>query len=375
VRSQILFDPADVMSALADLPSVAALIPDPAEEGVESEAFPSVLRKTDRELYRWLANTHWDHLAEAVTILERVYAAGCRFGNFLTTASRVQFVSHTAELLVAEDLLHRGYSVRTIPLTSKVSPDLHVTGNGVDLAVEIYSPRELEAVDEWVRVVNDLLNFMDVPASYRSRVSTDLERGGRPGSEPNSWVIAEQLEQTQEEVLAQISCDAEEALRALRPLVESYRHPGTSLLTKVEIEEVQPASPLGPARTGSCSYPGFSGYSPAGVFKKKLDAALRKAARRQTHGLLARSRALVVYLMGTKIAEDLAHPAHLSGAEEALDRIEPKKYGLDVIAFVVRALPRGVASILTVMDDETLTVDQVEEVFGATTRRSDNDGR
>jgi antitoxin component HigA of HigAB toxin-antitoxin module len=79
--------------------------------------------------------------------------------------------------------------------------------------------------------------------------------------------------------------------------------------------------------------------------------------------------------MGTKIAEDLAHPAHLSGAEEALDRIEPKKYGLDVIAFVVRALPRGVASILTVMDDETLTVDQVEEVFGATTRRSDNDGR
>jgi hypothetical protein len=367
--AQILFDPARVSDVLAELPTVASLIPDPVEEGTESVAFPGVLRKTDRELYRWLAHTHYDHLAEVVAILERVYAAGCRFGSFLRTTSRVQFVSHTTELLVAEDLLHRGYYVRTIPLTSEVSPDLHVTGSGLDLAVEIYSPRELQAVDEWVRAVNDLLNFMDVPASYRSSVGTDVERGTPPESEPNSWVIAEQLEKTQGEVLARIRRDAEEALRALCPLVESYRHPGTPLVTKVEIDEVQGAPPEGPARMGSCSYPGFSGYSPAGVFKKKLDGALRKAARRQAEGVPARSRALVVYLMGTKIAEDLVHPAHLFGAEEALDGIEPKKYGLDVIAFVVRALPRGMASILTLMDDTTLTVDEVEAVFGATTRR------
>jgi hypothetical protein len=62
-----------------------------------------------------------------VEILERVHAAGCEFGNFLTTTSRVQFISHTAELLVAEDLLHRGYTVRTIPLTSNVRTDLQLT--------------------------------------------------------------------------------------------------------------------------------------------------------------------------------------------------------------------------------------------------------
>ena len=373
MRTQILFDPASVKKVLDDLPAVAALIPDPPEEGVDSEAFPGVLRKTDRELYRWIANTHYDHLAEVVTILERVHAAGCSFGSFLTTTSRVQFVSHTAELLIAEDLLHRGYDVSTIPLTSAVSPDLHVTGDGIDLAVEVYSPRELEALDEWIRAVNDLLNFMDVPASYRSTVETKIERGIPPSSEPNSWEIAEQLEQTQDEVLAEISRDAEDSIRKLRAFEKTYPHPDTSLLTTVEVADVELAPPLGPRREGSFSYPGFSGYSPAGVFRKKLNQALRKANRRQTHGVSARSRALVVYLMGTKVAEDLAHPAHLSGAEEALEEIEPKEYGLDVIAFLVRALPRGCASILTVMDSETLTREQVDALFGATTRRAAED--
>jgi hypothetical protein len=368
MRPQILFDPADVKKVLASLPTVAALIPDPFEEGEDSDAFSGVLRKTERELYRWIAHTHYDHLAEVVTILEQVHAAGCTFGNFLTTTSRVQFISHTAELLVAEDLLHRGFSVRTVPLTSEVSPDLHVTGNGIDVAVEVYSPRELEAVDEWVRVVNDLLNFMDVAVNYRSTVETRVERGIPPDSEPNSWMIAEQLQQTHDVVLAEISRDAEDSLRVMRPLDKSYRHPETSLLTKVELTELAPASPLGPDRFGSFSYPGFSGYSPAGVFGKKLKAALRKARRRQTHGVSASARALVVYLMGTKIAEDLLHPAHMGGAEAALNEIEPKDYGLDVIAFVVRALPRGLASILTVMDDETLTIEQVEALFASETR-------
>jgi hypothetical protein len=375
MKTQILFKPSEVRDVLADLPSVAALISDPAVEGVDSEAFPGVLRKTERELYRWIANTHYDHLAEVVRLMERVHAAGCTFGNFLTTTSRVQFISHTGELLVAEDLLHRGYDVRTVPLTSDPSPDLHVTGEGVDLAVEVYSPRELQAVDEWVRVVLDLLNFMDVAATYRSDVATAIERGLPPSSEPNSWEIADQLKATQEEVLAQISRDAERAARALRPLEEMYRHPGTRLVTTVELADVRRASPDGPEdRYGSYSYPGFSGYSPEGVFRKKLHAALKKARRRQTHGVAARSRALVVYLMGTKVAEDLAHPAHLRGAEEAVEDIEPKEYGLDVIAFVVRAHPRGCASILTVMDDETLTREEVEALFGATTRRAADEG-
>jgi len=148
VSTAILFSPADVTRVLAGLPSVAALLPDPTLEGVESEAFPGVLRKTEREVYRWIANTHYEHLADAVAHLERVHAAGCTFGNLLTTRSREQFVSHTAELLVADDFLRRGYTVSTVPRSDQASPDLHVASDGIDVVVEVYSPRELVAIDE-----------------------------------------------------------------------------------------------------------------------------------------------------------------------------------------------------------------------------------
>jgi len=169
---------------LADLPSVAALLPDPAVEGVPSEACPGVLRKTDREVYRWIANTHYEHLADAVVHLERVHAAGCTFGSLLTTRDREQFVSLTAEVLVADDLLRRGCTVKTIPRSGQASPDLHVVADGVDLAVEVYSPRELLAVDAWVKEVSDLLNYVDIKASYSSSVQTALERSIPPEPTP-----------------------------------------------------------------------------------------------------------------------------------------------------------------------------------------------
>jgi hypothetical protein len=365
VRTKILFSPVSVEKTLASLPSVAALIPSPAIEGESSEAFPGVLRKTDRELYRWIANTHYDHLAAAVLYLERVHAAGCRFGNLLTTRSREQFVSHTAEVLVADDLLRRGYTLSTFPRSDQASPDLHVTGDGINLAVEVYSPRELLAIDAWVDEVSDLLNYADMRASYRSDVATQLDQTIPPAPLGlDSWAVAELLAETREQVLSEIGQDIESSLRELRPLKRVYRHPGTPLVTTVELEDVQEASPLGPARQGTISYPGFSGYSPAGVFRTVVERAQKKAKRRQAHGVAASARALVVYLMGTKIAEDLSHPAHLSGAEAELNEIDPQQYGLDVIAFVVRALPQGLAAILTVADDTTLTIPQVQAMFG-----------
>lgn len=213
MSTSILFSPAKVEHVLASLPSVAAFLPDPAVEGVPSEAFPGVLRKTDRELYRWIANTHYPHLAEAVVHLERVHAAGCTFGNLLTTRNREQFVSYTAEVLVADDFLRRGHTVSTIPRSGQGSPDLHVAGDGIDVAVEVYSPRELLAVDEWVHELSDLLSYVDIRASYSSRVATELEKTIPP--EPwrlDPWAPAKLLAQTREEIIAEISQDVENSL-------------------------------------------------------------------------------------------------------------------------------------------------------------------
>lgn len=84
----MLFSPANVQGAIATSPTLATLLPDPATEGVASEAFPESLRNTKREVYRWIANTRYEQLADAVEHLERVYAAGCTFGHLLKTTSR-----------------------------------------------------------------------------------------------------------------------------------------------------------------------------------------------------------------------------------------------------------------------------------------------
>jgi len=241
---------------------------------VSSEAWPDVLRKTEREVYRWIANTHYSHLAEAVGHLEHVYAAGCRFGDLLTTRSREQFVSHTAEVLVADDLLSRGYTVRTIETSGEVSPDLHVTGHGIDIAVEVYSRRGLLAVDRGVDGVKDLLNNIDIAADYSFTVDTRLDRSIPP--EPGQldpWAPDKMLAQTGEEVLAEIREDVRTALHELQPLNKEYPHSGTSLVTAVVLDEVQQSSNNGPARSGSISSPGFGGYSPAGIFRTIVGAA------------------------------------------------------------------------------------------------------
>jgi hypothetical protein len=184
VGTPILFWPDNVRNVLGRLPSVAALLPDPAVEGEPSDAFPGVLRKTEREVYRWIANTHYDHLADAVLHLERVHAAGCTFGSLLSTRDREQFVSLTAEVFVA-----------------------------------------------------------------------------------------------------------------------------------VELDDIAEAPDAGPLRRGTIGYPGFSGYSAAGVFRRTVERSQRKAKRRQAQGVPASARVLIVYLMGTQVAEDLSHPAHLGQAE------------------------------------------------------------
>jgi hypothetical protein len=76
-----------------------------------------------------------------------------RFGSLLSTRDREQFVSLTAEVLVADDFLRRGYEVQTVQRSDQVSPDLLVVVDGLDVAVEVYSPRELLAVDAWVKEV------------------------------------------------------------------------------------------------------------------------------------------------------------------------------------------------------------------------------
>jgi len=228
-----------------------------------------------------------------------VHAAGCTFDSLLTTKSHAQFIGYTGELLVADDLMRRGYTVTTVPRSVQATPDLHVVGDGIDIAVEVYTPRELRAIDEWVEEVKGLVHQVDLRANFRTRLETRIDQMVPWPDRPDPWEVDEMLAGTHDDVLAAITRDVRDHLTRLQPLDRQYPHGGTPLLTSLQLTDVREAPAIGPTRTGTLSSPGFSGYSPAGVFATVVDRARRKAAKRQTHGVDAATRALVVNLAQT----------------------------------------------------------------------------
>jgi hypothetical protein len=180
--AEILFRADHFEGVLAGLPTIPASLPPPATEGTESTAFPG-MRKTRREIYRLLSNDHYEHLVEALRILETVHAAGLSFGHLLSTTGRQMFSSLLDEALAAEHFLLRGYDVATIQRTGLQTPDLHVKGTGVEMAIEVYSPREWLEIEEWMGRLLQFLKYSDVPRNYRARARTRVaQRAGRGAS-------------------------------------------------------------------------------------------------------------------------------------------------------------------------------------------------
>ena len=67
--------------------------------------------------------------------------------------------------------------------------------------MEVYSPRELRAAEAWVKEVSDLLNYVDIQATYSSSVETGPEQSIPPEpSQFDPWAPAKMLAQTREEV-------------------------------------------------------------------------------------------------------------------------------------------------------------------------------
>src|SRR5260221_13755151 len=95
-KLQFLFDPAAVREHLGDLQSLAAELR-PETEGVEAETFEEV-RKSERQLYRILGNTHYDHLADLLKAFDRCMECGYRQPRLLRTRVRSSFAADVAEL-------------------------------------------------------------------------------------------------------------------------------------------------------------------------------------------------------------------------------------------------------------------------------------
>src|SRR5438874_3542177 len=82
-RTCFLFDPASVLDTLKSFPYLAAEL-DPENEGTKAESFAR-LRKSPRQIYRVLGNTHYEHLTELLEALDTCIAHGFRQPRLLST--------------------------------------------------------------------------------------------------------------------------------------------------------------------------------------------------------------------------------------------------------------------------------------------------
>jgi len=370
---EFLFTSDHIDDDLRTRPSLAAALPLPAAEGAPSLAFPH-MRKSRREIYRLLANTHYEHLVETLDVFETAHAAGCTFGSLLSTTSRQQFVSLTAEVLVAEHLLSRGYSVTTIPRTDSPSPDLHVTGDGVDMAIEIYTPRQWLDIDTWMDALVDFLKNVDVPSNYRGGAHTRVSPNVGPGWVKTPSEIASMLQKTHATVFAAATADVLAALGAQQPMEKTYQHHGTDLETTVTLEQVRDSRHEGLSRLIAFSPPGYIAYSPAGVFAEVVAKASKKARRGQAHASPAATRGLLINLMSSSFAEDLLRAPYTGEAERVLAGVDPRDFGLDLMAYCVRAMPRGVAAIFSVYENTRLSESRLVAMLGSEAARQSPGG-
>jgi hypothetical protein len=70
-RIEFLFNPTDVTRLLTSLPHLSGVLGDPNREG-EPAASLSGVRKSPRELYRVLGNSHYEHLAQLLESLDEL---------------------------------------------------------------------------------------------------------------------------------------------------------------------------------------------------------------------------------------------------------------------------------------------------------------
>lgn len=170
-----IFDPSRVDELLTKLPALAGALPARNTEGTSSSF--NGWQKTDRELYRLLANPHYRHLIEALDAIENVLAAGCDLSELLSTPRHAQFSAHLSEVWVADDFLTRGFDVSRPKRTHARSADLVAVGSALDATIEVYSPRVWQALDDWTLELQDAVKNLDEPYDFEIEIAIHAYSG------------------------------------------------------------------------------------------------------------------------------------------------------------------------------------------------------
>lgn len=135
-----------------------------------SGAFPAA-RRSPLQIYRILANDHYDHLRELLESLNFCARAGYLPPKLGKRRDRARFDSDLAEAMLAEHLLRNEVGVQDLDALrgSELTPEFIAHANDLDLAVEVYAPRTRLGLDLLMDELKDPVKNLDEPIRYQSR--------------------------------------------------------------------------------------------------------------------------------------------------------------------------------------------------------------
>lgn len=344
VRTPYLFDPARVRG---DLSSYAALdrLLKPESEGVEITSFPGA-RKSERQLYRVLGNTHYPHLVGLLETLDLCLNQGYTQPRLLKTRARSAFRPDLSELSAAEHFIQVGCSVVGFDDTKAQAsvPDFAATApSGFDVAVEVYSPMAFEHLD---RIKDDLtsgIKNLDQPYDFTFRLSFEKLREFDVDTKRLAYLFPEVLDTAfaggrGDTIVQALLGELVDGIGRGDAFAISREESDLNLRIKIELDQVQQTRTELPARSGVTSGPNTEVRAPEWVFARIAENTEKKAREGQALTVGADAAVLIVDLTASDLPSELRNDRY---RERFLDILRPRAdqalNGHTAIAFVETA--------------------------------------
>lgn len=373
-RLSYLFLPDHVRNRLESFPALKGALRDPEKEGAPSQAFPNA-RKSGRQIYRVLANDHFPHLLELLERIDHCMSQGFLLPTLTRTSGGSNFESGLAELRTAEQLLEAGWTLEELEITrdQESVPEFLVFKNGHTAVVEVYCPRTREGLDQFMDRLMHEAKDLDRALDFRFEVEVEqLNRFDEQGHllHVNPQELARGLDQsTRQRLEKALTSEIRDQLDAGQTDCRAEVDDATlNIKASLQLSDVARSQSDLPARRGSISPPGFSGYAPEAIFDRLVSGGIRrKALKRQGPGSEAASDSILVVDMScSDLADYLDQPAYIEDFKKSLlDHLGGNRGGYDALLFCDRAEGPGLRGQLLVSDTEpSPMVAQIATDFG-----------
>lgn len=342
-----MFIPEWIEETLAELPTLAAELGNPSEEGEPAVHFEKA-QTTRRQMYRLLTASHMPHILSLLHRIEFTYAHGWRDPQLVATSSRAQMRGGIAETLIVESLLLAGFEIEPVPRGARQSPDIRARHGDIFALVEVYTPRTWEGLFDFVEDAKDWLIHLDEPYDFNFNFDMQHlrlfdERGFARWFDAFEFSLTAEQQRQRMVRLAPVFDEARRRLSEDVPSHEISRNDDDlDIAITLSFTSIRPAEHELPARQGILGPPALSGYRPEGIFENMLRKGLRKKLVRGQAASSDGLAVLVVDISHLQIESELSHSLYQRKFAEALERqVEPSHSPYNLILFVVPSREAG----------------------------------